>query len=219
MTAWRHDVQHAIDPIESGLRLSLVYDLVLSDTSHSEEGHPLGQHAEPTNNLQQAFENWFERKAEPMQLIYMLDQQYVRENLRLGDMKGVDVKLLNTIQPIMDDLNVDVYLIEIEAERVFGSGCCDQLHRDFEYKVTYSADLSGIPVIFRSLNLRVPRAEEGPCSGHLSTGPGSGSELPESDWEDSVINPSLDECLPDETLWEQDIKSQVRYFPSGTVMR
>ena len=92
--AWYADVNHAVQPVVSGHRLVLTYNLIREGSNRSTAPPPSMQFGS-TRKLELAIEKWQKESQGSGQLIHMLDHKYSEANFGLQSLKGQDQVRVN----------------------------------------------------------------------------------------------------------------------------
>ena len=87
--AWYADVNHAVQPVVSGHRLVLTYNLIREGPDRT-TAPPPSVLFDPTRNLELAIKQWQIETQRSGHLIHMLEHQYSEANFGLHSLKGHD---------------------------------------------------------------------------------------------------------------------------------
>lgn len=112
------DVLHSVQPVTSGYRVVLTYNLVAK-----------GIHAPPSlqslqihiDQVRHTLKKWM-RSREPEFLVYTLQHKYTHASIRASELKGTDVHRVRCIMHLQKELGLKLCLGSLEKS-VFGS--CD----------------------------------------------------------------------------------------------
>ncbi|KAJ7054845.1 hypothetical protein C8F01DRAFT_474977 [Mycena amicta] len=157
-------VEHNLSSVNTGYRLSLVYDII------RDPGPIIAPHAEQalTNKLRQVLSAWRERTSEDpaAYLAILLDRSYSHhEPLSAEHLKGVDAPLLQRLRPLTREIGLTLYLAQLKVWYTYEVDLDDLAEleggeTDQSIQVTRVVDLDG-----RTLELK----EFHPCGFDKST--------------------------------------------------
>ncbi|KLO10713.1 hypothetical protein SCHPADRAFT_808165, partial [Schizopora paradoxa] len=127
--SWYTDIMHSVKPVQSGYRLALSYNLLHGKNFF----RPIvNLPEEKFQKLRTLLENWskvhnagyeIEEK-----LCFSMDHEYSQRNLQAGGLKGDDARLVVIVAPIAEELDIGLYIANIElcktggAEETSGEG-------------------------------------------------------------------------------------------------
>ncbi|ERT03379.1 hypothetical protein HMPREF1624_01693 [Sporothrix schenckii ATCC 58251] len=134
--AWYTDVQHEVEPVTSGYRWVLTYNLALESGAPSIPRHVPTASAlvDPYPTMvYPALVNWLaEATDDPTRVavakcaishaVYGLDHHYTETNLLLSEARGRDAGVLKALQSAVAELPVDIFLAILEKQE---EGSCD----------------------------------------------------------------------------------------------
>jgi hypothetical protein len=157
LIAWYTDVVHAVEPIQSGYRLALSYNLIhaiapslrpaLSTTSpHAKE-------------LRRVLTNW-KKKQTPQLIVYLFDHQYSSSNLLSAALKGKDAHVIRNLRAVAEPLGFRIYVANIQLHQIGmdmgDEGYDDDWDQEFGHS-TWNAncliDLQGNPVDIKKVQI------------------------------------------------------------------
>lgn len=118
VVVWYHGVKHEVEPVTSGYRFMLVYDL-FHTTAHPQPSLP--SHSTLINRLSNILTAWKDDKTykSPDKLIYLFNIHYDREDLDLDSLVGEDSRRV----AILEDLaKKHGFRIGLADTKVFLSG-------------------------------------------------------------------------------------------------
>ena len=153
--AWYADVTHEVEPVTSGYRLAISYNLV--DTSRGLPPAHLPDMHSGVSRVQRIFRMWangeYDRDGESSgTIVYLLDHQYSDAGLKFAALKGKDNNLVSNIRRIAEKegvclrLGCLVYTVSGDAGYDYGYGRrSPRMHtvEETEYRIDYLYDLEG----------------------------------------------------------------------------
>jgi len=110
--SWYTDVTHEIKPITSGYRLALSYNLVHTTNTLRPS---LNTAYDALTGLRHIFLSWKQIPSAPQKIIYLLDHEYSKANLRGSALKGTDAHLASLLNPLAEELGFDLGLALVEC--------------------------------------------------------------------------------------------------------
>lgn len=116
--AWYSDVYHAVQPVTSGYRLALSYNLVMPQSTG--KARPITPKTSTANQqLRHVLRSWVQDHSgnSPAKIIYNLEHKYSMAGLGYGSLKGADADLLAFLRPVAEDLDFELYIANIELRQ------------------------------------------------------------------------------------------------------
>ncbi|MCZ2340670.1 MAG: 2OG-Fe(II) oxygenase [Bacteroidales bacterium] len=102
------DCKHEVEKVQSGVRLVLAYNMVLTPQANELTKNPTTS----INPLTEAIKTWFVRQpAEP--LVFALEHHYTQAGLSLDLLKGADRKLAEEIVAATENMGAHVQLVQV----------------------------------------------------------------------------------------------------------
>ena len=113
--SWYTDVTHSIEPITSGYRLALSYN-VYHTTNALRPSLPTTHSA--VNALRHVLLSWKQANGSdvPRKVIYLLDHQYTQANKTGSALKGADAHKLGILQGLAKELGFQLGLASLKAQ-------------------------------------------------------------------------------------------------------
>lgn len=107
------DCKHEIQPIKSGYRLCLVYNLI-----HTGKGLPpsLVDKSPDARKVAALIARWIATPGAPRKLIYMLEHSYTPDGLSFAGLKNKDRAIAQVLLRAREEIELDVYLAIVERE-------------------------------------------------------------------------------------------------------
>ncbi|CAO1599663.1 hypothetical protein XANCAGTX0491_003378 [Xanthoria calcicola] len=141
---WYADVTHEVQPIKSGYRIALVYNLI-NDTNG--DGTSAGLVIEQMQELGKILRHWNKSREkaqryptdEPEALVYKLDHKYTDANLKFRALKGLDKVKAEYLRETCADAGICFYLASMELRKE-GSTEEDSFARRGYYNDTDDSD-------------------------------------------------------------------------------
>ena len=138
------DVTHEVQPIKSGYRIALVYNLI-NDTNT--DGTSAGMVIEQMQELSKVLRHWNKSREkaqryptdEPEALVYKLDHKYTDANLKFRALKGLDKVKAEYLRETCADAGICFYLASMELRKE-GSTEEDRFARRGYYNDTDDSD-------------------------------------------------------------------------------
>jgi predicted 2-oxoglutarate/Fe(II)-dependent dioxygenase YbiX len=149
--AFYADCEHEVERVTRGVRVALVYNLVLKPQRG--KAAPAAKPAPPVDALVGSIESWVAKQpARP--LVFALEHLYTQRGLSLNLLKGGDRKLADLVVSAADKANCRAFLAQVERhlqqwadDGSFGRGYRDRYDRTPRKKIdigeTYEDELSG----------------------------------------------------------------------------
>lgn len=171
--AWYSDVHHSVDPVTSGYRLALSYNLI-QPPSKTTKVPKAPQVTDATENLRHVLLSWKVSdglKGAPQKLAYILEHEYSLIGMTARTLKGKDAPLVSFVRSVAQELGFELYLANLkltesgnDEEFHFGGyygeddgdGVMGEVY-DTELEVVNAVDLDGNRA---SLNLDIDQEEE-----------------------------------------------------------
>ncbi|KIM21996.1 hypothetical protein M408DRAFT_79639 [Serendipita vermifera MAFF 305830] len=113
VVAWYTDVYHSVQPVESGYRLALSYNLVHSSVPSLK---PSIRSNANTQELKHALLSWKARDS-PTKLIYLMSHMYSYQELRRVSLKGKDAYFVANIRGVAKELGFRLCLVNLELHQ------------------------------------------------------------------------------------------------------
>ncbi|KAL8797276.1 MAG: hypothetical protein Q9195_000429 [Heterodermia aff. obscurata] len=141
--AWYADVNHSVEPVTSGYRLVLTYNLIHVSNS-LEESRPESITTNQQGLINTALKDWKKLVSggvnDQHQLIYVLEHEYSERNFKLDSMKGPDQSRSLQLRDACQEHGFHVFLAHFEHSRP--EDACEE-DGEFEWSLTTIFTLDG----------------------------------------------------------------------------
>ena len=118
------DVLHSVQPVTSGYRIVLTYNLVAKGVHAPPSLQSLQVHV---NQVRRTLKKW-KKTSQPEFLVYTLQHEYTHASLRASALKGLDVHRVQCIMHLQKELGLRLCLGSLEKE-VFGN--CEGTYNEY----------------------------------------------------------------------------------------
>lgn len=120
--AWYADVNHAIQPVTSGYRLVLTYNLVYSTSDFGHRASLLDDHKLNLGRVLSTWRSdWTKDPEGSEKLIYLLEHEYSEANISLDLLKGKDKSRLQFLAAACRDQGFCLYFAHFEHTKYEGA--------------------------------------------------------------------------------------------------
>lgn len=158
VAAWYTDVMHSVQPILSGYRLVLSYNLI----------HAIAPSLRPAltttsphaKKLRRVLKAW-KKNQTPQKVVYLFDHQYSSSNLLGATLKGKDAHIIRNVRSIAEPLGFRIYVANIQLYRKGTDVGDDYYGEDWDREFGESSwsanslvDLQGNPVDIENLKIK-----------------------------------------------------------------
>lgn len=118
------DVVHSVEPVTSGHRVVLTYNLVAKGLQPPPSLQDLQVHVD---QVRHTLKRW-DRTGSPEFLVYKLEHNYTNASIRAADLKGTDIHRVRCLMHLQKELGLRLLLGSLEKSV---SGSCEPNYRSY----------------------------------------------------------------------------------------
>ncbi len=127
--AFYADCYHAVLPIQSGFRLSLIYNLAIANRA---EQPTLSQQGKVVDQVSAYVQAWSQKENDHPMMTYLLDHSYSKQNLAIGNLKNHDFARASILFKIAQQNQCKVFLCLVSyIEESYGD-CWNGEYEEYE---------------------------------------------------------------------------------------
>jgi hypothetical protein len=161
VVAFYTDVTHSVEPISSGYRLALSYNLIhIASPSLKPDLEDFRENLSGARRLRRVLQTWINSRIPPL-IVYLFDHEYSASNLLAAALKGSDAHIVRNVRAVAEPLGFRIHVANIELFRT-GMGNNDDDYGDeweaedgrSEWSASCLVNLQGNPVNIQNLKIK-----------------------------------------------------------------